>query len=140
MYLLAVGVSASGVKLAAVFGLYGQVCANEEAIVPSTDSFVRRDKAPIGLGSCGQEVAMFVLASLRLNVTLSSGCMLVRKCPRLVSQDTHAQDKRVAFRFVRAVPLLHFLLPSDIQSLSLLCVCARVCVCIYVARSCEFCF
>lgn len=65
MYLLAVGVSTSSVKLATVFGLYGQVCANEEAIVPSTDSFVRRDKAPTGLGSCGQEVAMFVLASPR---------------------------------------------------------------------------
>lgn len=35
---------ASIAQLAPVFGLYGQVCANEEAIVLSTDSFVQRDK------------------------------------------------------------------------------------------------
>lgn len=100
--------SASSVKLATVFGLYGQVCANEEAIVPSTGSFVQRDKGPT---SVVKKLPCFCWRLHGSDVMLHSRCLMVKKCPRLASQDTHAPENRVASRFVRALAL-HFLLPD----------------------------
>lgn len=95
-------------KIASVFGLYGQVCANEEAIVLSTDSFVQRDKGP---ASVIKKLPYFYLLLSGLDKMLLPRRLMVRKYPRLASQDIHALDNRVASRFVRALAL-HFLLPD----------------------------
>lgn len=61
-------VSVSSATLAVLFGLHGEVSANEEAIAMlhqlDIDSFVQRDKAPAGqytwLNSCGQNLNFFI--------------------------------------------------------------------------------
>lgn len=73
---------ASIAKLASVFGLYGQVCANEEAIVLSTDSFVQRDKGPT---SVVKKLLCFCLRLPGLDKMLRCRRLRVKKCPRLAS-------------------------------------------------------
>lgn len=69
---------ASIAKLASVFGLYGQVCANEEAIVLSTYSFVQRDK---GTTSVVKKLPCFGLRLSGLNKMLRFCRLMVKNAP-----------------------------------------------------------
>lgn len=71
---------ASIAKLALVFGLYGQVCANEEAIVLSTDSFVQRDK---GSTSVIKKLPCFCLRLAGLDKMFHSRRLMVKNAPGL---------------------------------------------------------